>query len=75
MIAKLHRAIVGLQLKDNESSHKVQVASTKIGRLEAQLFRMNKKCDEKEDLLIQVRSQAGVKIRSLFKVIQVALRI
>ena len=35
----------------------------KIGRLEAQLFRLSRKMDEKEDLVIQARSQAYIKCR------------
>ena len=70
VIAKLHRTIVGLQLRENDIEHKLQLSNSKFGRLEAQLLRYSKKCDEKEDMLIHVRSEGQIKCRSLLKMIQ-----
>lgn len=42
----------------------------KIARLETQLFRTGKKAQEKEELVVQLRSQNFIKCRSLFKAIQ-----
>ena len=63
LIGRLHRQIVGLQTKESQCVGKIHTISGKIGRLEAQLFRMSRKVDEKEDLVIQARSQAYIKCR------------
>ena len=63
LIGRLHRQIVGLQTKESQYVGKIHTMSGKIGRLEAQLFRMSRKVDEKEDLVIQARSQAYIKCR------------
>ena len=64
MIGRLHRQIVGLQTKESQGVGKIHTMTGKIGRLEAQLFRLSRKVDEKEDLVIQARSQAYIKCRS-----------
>ena len=63
MIGRLHRQIVGLQTKESQCVGKIHTMTGKIGRLEAQLLRMSRKVDEKEDLVIQARSQAYIKCR------------
>ena len=70
VIGKLHRTIVGLQLKENAANQEKEVNSSKLSRLEAQVLRLNQKCDEKESLLHSVRGQAAQKTRSLFRMIQ-----
>ena len=63
MVGRLHRQIVSLQTKESQSVGKIHGMTGKIGRLEAQLFRLSRKMDEKEDLVIQARSQAYIKCR------------
>ena len=63
LIGRLHRQIVGLQTKESQTVGKIHGMNGKIGRLEAQLFRLTRKADEKEDLVIQARSQAYIKCR------------
>ncbi|TRY62027.1 hypothetical protein TCAL_01502 [Tigriopus californicus] len=70
LIGKLHRQIIALQMKENEFLLRNKTLEGKISRLESQLFRLNKRADEKEDLAIQVRSQAQIRAKTLCKVIQ-----
>lgn len=70
LVGKLHRQIIALQMKENEFLLRNQTLEGKISRLESQLFRLNKKADEKEDLAIQIRSQAQIRAKTLCKVIQ-----
>ena len=63
LIGRLHRQIVGLQTKESQTVGKIHGMNGKIGRLEAQLFRLTRTADEKEDLVIQARSQAYIKCR------------
>ena len=63
LIGRLHRQIVGLQTKESQSVGKIHGMTGKLGRFEAQLFRLTRKVDEKEDLVIQARSQAYIKCR------------
>jgi hypothetical protein len=39
-----------------------------VARLEAQLFRLSKKADDKEDQSMHIRAQSYIKLRTLFKV-------
>ena len=70
LVGRLHRQIVSLQTKESQSVAKIHGMTGKMGRLEAQVFRLSRRADEKEDLVIQARSQAYIKCRSLHKVIQ-----
>ena len=55
-------------MREIDAAAAEKAAQGKIARLEAQLFRLNKKADEKEDQAMYVRAQSYVKLRTLFKV-------
>ncbi len=70
LVGKLHRQIVGFQMRDNDQSNKIKQLQSKLSHAEAQNFRLQQKTDEREAWAIQVRSQAYVKCKSMFKIIQ-----
>ena len=55
-------------MREIETAAVEKAAQGKIARLEAQLFRMSKKADEREDEAMYVRAQSYIKLRTLFKV-------
>jgi centrosomal protein CEP290 len=70
IIGKLHRQIVGFQLRDNEATNKIKQLQNKLAHAEALMFRLQQKADEKEAQSVHVRTQSYIKCRTLFKIIQ-----
>ena len=64
------RQIVGLQVKDSDNGAKIRQLENKLSHAEAQNFRLQQKADERDAWAIQVRSQAYIKCKSMFKIIQ-----
>ena len=70
LIGKLHRQLVGFQLKDNEATNKIKQLSKNLSHAQAQLLRLQQKTDEREHWAVHVRSQAYIKCKSMLKIIQ-----
>lgn len=70
LIGKLHRQIVGFQMKDNESANKIKQLEKKLCHSEAHSLRLQQKLDDKELWAEQIRAQSYIKAKSLFKIIQ-----
>ncbi len=70
LIGNLHRQIVGFQVKETESNNKIRTMQGKIAHLEAQLFRVQQRADERDALAVQVRAQSYIKCKTLHKIIQ-----
>ena len=70
LIGKLHRQLVGFQLKDNEAANKIKQLTNKLSHNEAQLLRLQQKTDETENWAVHVRSQSYIKCKSMLKIIQ-----
>ena len=70
LIGKLHRQLVGFQLKDNESTNKIKQLHNKLSHAEAQLLRLQQRTDETEQWAVHVKSQSYIKCKSMLKIIQ-----
>ena len=51
LIGKLHRQLVGFQLKDNEATNKIKQLSKNLSHAQAQLLRLQQKTDEREQVM------------------------
>ena len=70
LIGKLHRQIVSFQLKENDNANKIKQLENKLSHSDAHSLRIQQRADEKEALVVQIRSQSYIKCKSLFKIIQ-----
>ena len=70
LIGRLHQQVLSLQIKDNESIQKIKFLDAKMGKMETNIFKANKRSDEMEQYCLKMKSQSNIKLRSLFKVIQ-----
>ena len=70
LVGKLHRQIVSFQLKENDNANKIKQLENKLSHSEAHSLRIQQRADEKEAMVVQIRSQSYIKCKSLFKIIQ-----
>ena len=70
LVGKLHRQIVSFQLKENDNANKIKQLENKLSHSEAHSLRIQQRADEKEAMVVQIRTQSYIKCKSLFKIIQ-----
>ncbi len=70
LVGRLHRQIIAMQMREIDFAQREKASQGKVARLEAQLFRLNKRADDKEEQAMHARARSYVKLRTLFKVIQ-----
>ena len=70
LIGRLHQQVLSLQMKETEFLQKLRLQESKLGKMETNVLKANKRSDEMEQYCLKIRSQFNIKMRSLTKIIQ-----
>ncbi|XP_048578634.1 centrosomal protein of 290 kDa isoform X2 [Nematostella vectensis] len=70
IIGKLHHHIVALQVSEGTAVRKLEAATHKVSKLEAQILRLEQKIDEKDQILYHSKTEARNKAKFLKRTIQ-----